>query len=140
MKIIKTLTFTLLFAVAVVNSSIYGFNKSLVLKIDDTPSKTICIKNPAASNTTDFFSNTIQFSFEIFKAGSKDDVLKIINSFKNDAAVESCSEGVLTGDYLAISLTLKSNKNKAWFIKSFKKAGLKTIKINNNPIVEIEKI
>ena len=37
----------------------------------------------------------------IFKAGSKDDVLKIINSFKNDPAVESCSEGVLTGDYLA---------------------------------------
>ena len=34
MKIIKTLTFTLLFAAAVVNSSIYGNNKSLVLKID----------------------------------------------------------------------------------------------------------
>ena len=140
MKIIKTLTFTLLFTGAVFNSSIYGNNKSLVSKIDDIPSKTICIKNPAASNTTDFFSNTIQFSFEIFKAGSKDDVLKIINSFKNDPSVESCSEGVLTGDYLAISLTLKLNKNKAWFIKSFKKAGLKTIKINNNPIVEIEKI
>ena len=111
MKIIKTLTFTLLFAAAVVNSSIYGNNKSLVLKIDDTPSKTICIKNPAASNTTDFFSKTTQFSFEIFKAGSKDDVLKIINSFKNDPAVESCSEGVLTGDYLAISLTLKLNNH-----------------------------
>jgi hypothetical protein len=35
---------------------------------------------------------------------------------------------------------LKLNKNKAWFIKSFKKAGLKTIKINNNPIIEIDKI
>lgn len=140
MKFIKILTFALFFTTTIVNSTIYGNNKSLVLKIDDTPAKTICIKNPAASNTTQFFSNSTSFSFEIYKAGSKDDVLKIIKFFKNDPAVENCIEGVLTGDYLAISLTLKSNKNKAWFIKSFKKAGLKTIKINNNPIVEIDKI
>ena len=140
MKFIKTLTFALFFTVTIVNSAIYGNNKSSVLKSDDAPAKTICIKNPAASNTTEFFSNSTSFSFEIYKAGSKDDVLKIIKSFKNDPNVENFIEGVLTGDYLAVSLILKSNKNKAWFIKLFKKAGLKTIKINNSPIVEIDKI
>lgn len=67
MKIIKTLTFTLLFTGAVFNSSIYGNNKSLVSKIDDTPSKTICIKNPAASNTTDFFLKQYSFLSKFLK-------------------------------------------------------------------------
>ena len=107
MKIIKTLTFTLLFAAAVVNSSIYGNNRSLVLKIDDTPSKTICIKNPAASNTTEFFSKTTQFSFEIFKAGSKDDVLKIIKPISKVESIEVIKDETVKGELVVENETKK---------------------------------
>jgi hypothetical protein len=64
-----------------------------------------------------------------------------VTALKSDPAVESVNVGALTGgSYQAITITLKIAQNKAWFINEFKRAGLNTIKINNNPVVEVEKI
>ncbi|MEO6303237.1 MAG: hypothetical protein ABIP51_08690, partial [Bacteroidia bacterium] len=102
--------------------------------------KTVCIKNPAAADAGKFFSEVTVVSFEIYKAGSQDEVAKIAASLKKDAAVESVTEGKATGDYQSMTLVLKSAKNKAWFASEFKKAGLNTVRINNNPIVEVDKM
>jgi hypothetical protein len=140
MKILKTLSLSILLSGAFVSSSLVANENMLHVYFSETPAKTICIKNSAASNTDTYFASTTVISFEVYKAGSAEDVAKIIKTLKKDGAVESCVEGALTGDYQAITLTLKSAKNKAWFVNQFKKAGLNTIKINNNPIVEVDKM
>ena len=137
MKIIKTLlvTFLLSGSAASVSASAKAYGI-----YNETPSKTICIKNAQAADADKFFSTSTIVMFEVYKAGSKEEVAKIIKSLKLDPNVESVNEGALTGDYQAITITLKSTKDKAWFIKEFKKAGLNHIKINNNPVVEVDKI
>lgn len=106
----------------------------------ETPAKTIIIKHPDAADANVYFSKSTVVSFEVYKAGTKDEVAKMIKSLKSDANVQSVSEGSLTGDYQSITITLKAAKNKAWFASEFKKAGLNHIKINNNPVVEVEKM
>ncbi len=140
MKIFKTLSVSFLLGVAMINSAAFGKNNTVSINFSDIPAKTVCIKNPAAADANKFFSETKMLSFEIYKAGSQDEVAKIMASFKKDAAVESVTEGKLNGDYQQITITLKSAKNKAWFATEFKKAGLNNIRINNNPIVEVEKM
>ncbi|MDO8999714.1 MAG: hypothetical protein Q7W45_08115 [Bacteroidota bacterium] len=140
MKILKSLSISLLLGAAIVNSNAFGKNNTSIVNFSEIPAKTVCIKNPNAVDVNKFFSETTILSFEIYKPGSKEEITKIINSLKKDAAVETVSEGKLTGDYQSITLTLKSTKNKAWFAAEFKKAGLNTIRINNNPIVEVDKM
>lgn len=140
MKILKSLSISFLLGVAVLNSTAFANNNSISVNFSDIPVKTVCIKNAAAADVNKFFSQTTMLFFEVYKAGSKEEVAKIIASLKSDAAVESVTEGKLTGDYQSITITLKSAKNKAWFASEFKKAGLNTVRINNNPIVEVEKM
>ncbi len=140
MKILKTVSISFLLGVAVLNSTAFGKNNNVSINFSDIPVKTVCIKNAAAADANKFFSEATVLFFEVYKAGSKDEVAKIIASLKKDAAVESVTEGKLTGDYQSITITLKSAKNKAWFASEFKKAGLNTVRINNNPIVEVDKM
>lgn len=140
MKILKTLSVSFLLGAAMINSTASASTINTVINLSEIPAKTVCIKNPSAADVNKFFSATTVLSFEVYKAGSKEEITKIINLLKKDADVESVSEGKLTGDYQSITLTLKSAKNKAWFATEFKKAGLNTIRINNNPIVEVDKI
>lgn len=137
MKILKTLLISFMLTGAAVNAS--AVTTSLAV-YNETPAKTIVIKHPEAASADKYFAKSTVVMFEVYKAGTKDEVAKIIKSLQSDANVESATEGKLTGDYQAITLTLKSTKDKAWFVKQFKKAGLNHIKINNNPVVEIEKL
>ncbi|MBA3682153.1 MAG: hypothetical protein H0W73_13495 [Bacteroidetes bacterium] len=140
MKILKTLSVSFLLGVAVLNSTAFGKNTGVSVNFSEIPVKTVCIKHAAAVDANAFFSQVTMLSFEVYKAGSADEVAKIVSSLKKNAAVESVTEGKLNGDYQQITITLKSAKNKAWFASEFKKAGLNTVRINNNPIVEVDKM
>jgi len=141
MQLFKKISLSLLLSASVISSDFHGQVNGQVnatgIGYPETPAKTVCIKHPAANNPATFFSTGTVFSFEIYKAG---DVEKIVNSIKSDADVASCSKGIVTGDYQQIALVLKTTKDKKWFADLFKKAGLNTIKINNNPIVEVDKM
>lgn len=136
MKIIKILLISCLLtgsaatANPIINTTFYS----------EIPAKTICIKHPNASEPDKFFSTSTNLMFEVYKAGSKEEVEEMIKILKSDSNVQSASEGRLTGDYQAVTISLKNTKDKAWFVALFKKAGLNTIRINNNPIVSVDKI
>jgi hypothetical protein len=136
MKIIKSLLVACLITVTGTKVSV----ASTAIVYNETPAKTICIKNPGANDVNNFFSTTTVLFFEVYKPGSKDDLAKIIKSLKSDKNVESVTEGNVAGDYYGLTIVLKAAKNKAWFASQFKKAGLGHIKINNNPIVEVDKM
>lgn len=140
MKILKALSVSFLLGATMLNSTAFAKNTAISVNFSEIPAKTVCIKHPAASDANSFFSQATVVSFEVYKAGSAADVANIITALKKDAAVESVTEGKVTGDYQQITLTLKSAKNKAWFASEFKKAGLNTVRINNNPIVEVDKM
>lgn len=141
MTILKTLSITLLLAGSMVGSAAFAANHPVVSSYtNEIPVKTIFIKHPAADDATKYFSSSTVVNFEVYKIGSKADINAMMASFQKDAAVESINLGVTTGDYQAFTLILKSAQSKQWFITEFKKAGLNTIKINRNPIVEVEKL
>lgn len=140
MQILKTLSLSLLLSTVFVSGSLKSHVTSVAGIYSETPAKTICLKNPAAMNTTEFFSSTTTLMFEVYKAGSTEDMAKIIAAFKKDSNVQDCVEGTVTGDYAAITLVLKAKKDKTWFSGLFKKAGLNTIKINNGPVVAVDKM
>mgnify|MGYP001020488472 FL=1 len=119
-------------AVSPIYNSFYFFG--------DIPAKTIFIKNPSYTDSKSFFAGIKTLQFEIFKAGSQEEVNKLLTKFNHNADVESCTAGKLYGDYQSIVLTLKTNKDRAWFVSAFKKAGLYLIKINNNAPVEVDEM
>jgi hypothetical protein len=99
------------------------------------PDKTVFIKDPAATDHAGFFSSRVNYHFEIFKAGSVEEVQKILKSLQADKKVSSATAGKLTGDYQAIDLSLKQNADKAWFKKVLSGAGLNHIHINNEETI-----
>jgi hypothetical protein len=107
---------------------------------NEFPARTIFIKSPMAADPTAFFAASKALMFEVYKVGSGSDLEKIIKTFRADPAVESFNSGVLTGDYQAFVLILKTNKDKAWFSAMFKKAGLNTIKLVHNDVIPVEKM
>lgn len=137
MKILKTLLVSAMLTGA--SANVIGGNLPAAI-YSETPVKTIVIKHPDAADANKYFAKSTIVMFEVYKAGSKEDVAKIIKSLQSDSNVESAAVGNLTGDYQAITLTLKGAKDKAWFVSQFKKAGLNHIKINNNQVVEIDKV
>jgi hypothetical protein len=140
MKLFKILSLSLVLSVAMLSAAPLRALSPLGV-YNETPAKTIILKHPMAADANTYFASGTFFHFEVYKPGSSDDVAKIVAALKSDPAVESVSLGALTGgDYQAITLTLKTAQNKAWFISEFKKAGLNTIRINNNPVVPVEKI
>jgi len=108
--------------------------------LKENPAKTVCIKNKNANDANAFFSSSTSYFFEVFKPGSKSELLDIVNKLKAIDGVEACSPGTITGDYCAITLNLKTKKDKAWFVDAFAKAGLGYIKMNNKEVVEISKL
>jgi hypothetical protein len=140
MKLFKILSLSLVLSTTLLSATPPHFLQLLVA-YNEIPARTIILKHPMAADANKYFASGTFFHFEVYKPGSSDDVAKILAALKSDPAVESVSLGALTGgDYQAITLTLKTAQNKAWFISEFKKAGLNTIRINNNPVVAIEKI
>ena len=137
MRLIKTLSFSILIGVASLNVVAVNPNKNTIV-LAETPDKTVCIKNPNAADANAFFSNVTVLNFWVYKPGN--DLSKIMDALKANSNVESCIEGKHSGDYKTIVLTLKSKKDKAWFATEFKNAGLGHIKINNNPVVEMDKL
>ena len=114
--------------------------KSSYSIIKEVPEKTICIKNAQAADAANYFSSNTQFYFEVFKPGSKVDLTAIIEKLNHTDGIQSCTPGTVTGDYYGVTLTLKSKKDKAWFTKVCKEAGLDHIKINSNDAIAIEKL
>lgn len=108
--------------------------------VKETPAKTVCIKNAMANDVNKFFSSTTNLFFEVYKPGTKADLVAMIDKLKAVDGVENAIAGTINGDYYAITLTLKAKKDKAWFAKAFAAAGLEHIKINNNEIVEVSKL
>lgn len=121
--------------------SIYSFTNLNVKKLLlDYPAKTIVIKNPMASNISTFFSSNKMLEFEIYKVGSPADLKLVLQNISNNKEVMSCNSGAIAGDFTHITLVLKSNKDKAWFVTLFKKAGLGFIKINQAEVIAIDKL
>ncbi|MDX2171653.1 MAG: hypothetical protein SFY56_00940 [Bacteroidota bacterium] len=139
MKIFKTLSLSILLAATTV-SSVAKATNSYKVTLVDIPAKTVCMKHPEAADATKYFASATVINFEIYKVGSTADMEKIIKSLSSDANVESCEAGKITGDFSAVTLSLKSAKGKAWFAAFVKKAGLTHIKINNNAPVEADKL
>ena len=139
MKIFKIISLSLLLASTSVSSFLNAttVNKNSLVNI---PEKTVCIKHPDATDANKYFSTATIINFEVYKIGSADEVQKLIKILSADANVESCNAGTVTGDFSAFTLSLKSAKNKAYFVALIKKAGLLHIKINNNAAVEADKI
>jgi hypothetical protein len=121
-------------------SVVLNANSKSAYVLKDTPAKTVCIKNANANDPGQFFSSTTSLFFEVYKPGSKAELLEIVNKLKAQEGVEACSPGTINGDYYAITLTLKEKKDKAWFVNAFTKAGLNHIKINGKEAVEMSKI
>lgn len=108
--------------------------------VKQVPEKTICIKNAQATDANKFFSTTTVFYFEVYKPGTKVEFANMIDVLSANEGVKSCKPGNITGDYYAINLTLTTAKDKAWFAKICKEAGLNYIKINNAEAIAIEKL
>ncbi len=138
MKTLYSIIFV--FALGLANATtLVGPNNSIIV-IKELPAKTICIKHPLASDPVKFFSTGTSFHFEVFKPGTKADLMSIIDKLKKVEGVENCLPGNVNGDYYSVELTLKSAKDKAWFINAFKAAGLDHIKINNSEPTPLEKL
>lgn len=122
------------------STSLTANSNSAYVILKETPAKTVCIKNAMANDANKFFSNTTSLFFEVYKPGTKADLVAILDKLKAVEGVENATAGTITGDYYAITLTLKSKKDKAWFSKAFSAAGLGHIKINNNEPIEVSKL
>lgn len=141
MQLLKTISLSLILAATALCSDTYaqvnGQVNATAASFQETPANTIIIKSPAANDPATFFSTSTIYTIYIYKPG---DLSKIVSSFSKNAAVESCTKVTANSDYHELSLTLKATKDKMWFISLFKAAGLNKIKINNNPITELEKM
>jgi hypothetical protein len=138
MKYIKTVVLTLFLGGLTVNQTVASETIVLESVYLNYPAKTVVIKNMAADDTKTFFSSAQVYNFEVYQAGK--DMPTIIASFLSDKSVASCVAGSVVGDFTSVTLVLKTNKDKAWFISEFKKAGLNTIKINQKEVQNVDKM
>jgi hypothetical protein len=99
----------------------------------DLPAGTLVIKHPDAGSPA-WFEGTV-YHFWIY-AASPERLSDIISSFEKNESVESCVKGASAGEHNELVIVLKNKHDKKWFIRQFKNAGIKYIKINNNPAVE----
>ncbi|PBQ33433.1 hypothetical protein CNR22_17155 [Sphingobacteriaceae bacterium] len=136
MQILKSLSLTIFLSTAVVNVSTAQSNPPQTA-IAETQPKTVVIKHPAANDPATYFSMAPIFNFEIYKPGEID---KIVAEMAKDPDVMMARVGGNNGDYYMINLQLKSVKDKTWFAAFFKKVGIKMVKINNNPPVDVAKL
>jgi hypothetical protein len=139
MQKLAVYTFVLLMSAAVASQAKVNANSSYSI-VKETPVKTACIKNPLAADANKFFSTTTNLQFEVFKPGTKADYIAMIDKLKAIDGVQNCIPGNITGDYYAIILTLKTTKDKAWFVSAFKEAGIEHVKINAAEAVSVDKL
>ena len=134
----KTIKF-IFTAIAIIFSYLFisANNQAESHMFGETPAKTIVIKNPAADDVNTFFSGSQTYFFEVYKIGEAKVVIDLIKKNKD---VETCVANNVIGDYTPITVSLKSTKNKAFFITLFKSAGLNTIRINHKEICIVEKM
>lgn len=104
------------------------------------PEKTIILKHPAAGNPTAYFAQTSIFTFYIFRGGTTPEKERLVKRLAKDKAVQSCSLGVLNGDFQAVEVSLKQPQSKSWFISWLKSEGLTSIKINNDPVKSLDQL
>jgi hypothetical protein len=136
MKLAKTFALSLfIFGMGVAVAA--PVSNKAVVKFADIPVKTVVIKNPEAADANKYFSTTTTVTFWLYKGGSADEVTQ---KLKKNSDVANCGSGKLTGDYQEMTVTLKTAKDKAFWASLFKSAGLGHIKINNNEIVEVDKM
>lgn len=144
MSTLRTFMLAALTVVCAPQLSTANGNASITTGIEkafsETPERTVIIKHPSATNLNTFFSTTTTLFFEVYKPGTKEDIATIIKTLTKNANVKSCTEGLLTGDYQGFTMELKSPMDKVAFGKLLKSAGLNTIKINANPIIESDKL
>ena len=111
--------------------------KNTIFVFGEYPAKTVCIKHPAAENVNKYFSEATVISFEVFKLDDKATYIKYLQS---NPDVESVTEGGLTGDFQMFTITMKTAKNKAWFVALLKRAGSRDIKINNMSVKSLDNL
>jgi hypothetical protein len=136
MKLAKTFALSLFILGMGVAVAASVSNKAVV-KFTDIPVKTVVIKNAEAADANKYFSTATTVVFWVYKAGTTDEITQ---KLKKNSDVANCGAGKLTGDYQEMTVTLKTAKDKAFWISLFKSAGLGHIKINNNEIVEMDKM
>jgi len=100
---------------------------------NELPAGALVIKHPDAGNPA-FFEGTV-YHFWMY-AASPARLSAVISSFEKNKAVESCVKGASAGEHNELVIVLKSRQDKKWFISLFKSAGIKYVKVNNNPAVE----
>jgi len=139
MKILRTFTFVLLFLST-------GFaNPSRVLKTivsEDMPAGTVVFKITPAKDINEYLSDATHISFEVYKIGTINEVVGLCNRIKysNTKGVKDCAMGPAKGDYQSITIEVKKPKKKEWLIAVLKEAGIKTAKVDNGAVVEIDKL
>ena len=138
MKYFKTAVLALFLSSLTVNQTVASEAMVIEHIFLNYPAKTIVIKNMAADDTKTFFSTSQVYNFEVYQAGK--DMPAIIASLLSDKSVANCIAGTVVGDFTSVTLVLKTNKDKAWFISQFKKAGLNTIKINQKEVQNVDKM
>lgn len=138
----KTLKIVALSVLLVGTTSLTTKANTNTIKINllDLPAKTVCIKHPEAADANKYFASATVINFEVYKAGSTAELDKIVKTLSTDKNIESCTAGKVTGDFSAITLSLKTAKDKAYFVGLCKKAGLTHFKLNNNTAVEADKL
>jgi hypothetical protein len=135
MKLFKTLTF------AAAIFSVFSISANPVSKAviyQQTPDRTVTIKSASTDANVIFSAGMI--GFEVYKAGSAQEVNALLKKLKENKEVSEAVAGKVTGDYTQITVSLKSVKDKAFWAGLLKSAGLNNIKINKNPVTEIDKI
>jgi hypothetical protein len=132
----------LLILLVLVSAGFYNFSKApgKIHQTSAIPAKTVYLKHPLAANLDAFFAQTTVFTLYVFQSGSAQDLKLLIEKLRQDKALNSCVAGSVNGDFQAVDVSLKQIQNKTWFVKWLKNAGLKTIKINNDPVKSIDEI
>lgn len=139
MKILRIVALGL-FVLSVSVSPAINVARTSLVKYSETPAKTVFIKHPDAADANSFFSKNTSLMFYVFKAGSADEVNKMIETIKKNKNVLNAGAGKVTGDYQEITVNLKSAKDKAFWVDLFKSAGLNHIKINNGDVRDINQL
>lgn len=101
---------------------------------------TVVIKHPAAANVNTYFAEADVLNLEVYQPLDKEKWQKALATLRADAAVESCTEGKVNGDFHALAVSLKSRQNKAWFVNWMRSAGFTSIKVNNNQPVALDQL
>jgi hypothetical protein len=104
------------------------------------PNKTIVLTDPGVEQPGAFLPGVEILRFSVYKAGSTDDVKKMLRSLSGTDGIKKVSEGPVSGDMKEFVIELNAPRDLAWYRNTFTKAGFKYIKLNTanaKPISEL---